>query len=376
MAIVKRKDGRFAVVYPLNGKQKWESFGKGLDAKKKAHKRNEELKEQGLIRGYKKQSRQIKTPTFETLALEYMDAKALTLTKSSIDNIFYKLKGVILPELGHLPVNRINAERLRKYAKKRLKSPVTKRIGPRGNRVVPVKNPDGTIKTISTSTVHRELSDIIAILNWSVKQEYIIENPVKNFEKPKRDDEIILPPTIKEIEQIIAHAADHLVRALLLAFYTGLRPGDAELFHLTWVHINLEKNNEWVHIISAKKGGLTERYVPAHPDLIPYLGKWKQEDIDNNAGNLPIIRWKNKPVKSVKKAFAAAKHRAGITRRIRMYDFRHAFASTMLKKGGDLKSTSEMLDHSRPDTTTNIYQHTDIGMHRKNIVLLPGLKLE
>jgi len=63
---------------------------------------------------------------------------------------------------------------------------------------VPVKHSDGTIKTVSKSTIHRELSDIQAILNWSVVEGFILINPVQNFRKPKRDDEIILPPALKK----------------------------------------------------------------------------------------------------------------------------------------------------------------------------------
>lgn len=376
MAVTKRKDGRVAVVYTVDGKQKWESFGRGLDAEKQANKRNDELIESGVIRGYKKQSKQKqKSPLFRKLAQAYFDAKALTLSKSSIDNLFYSLHGVILPRLGKRPANRVTAEALRNYAKKRLKDPVVKRTGKNGKIVKPVKNPDGTIRTVSKSSVHRELTDIIAILNWSVKQEYIIENPVKNFEKPRRDDAVIIPPNEQEIKAIIQHAADHLIRALLLSYFVGLRPGATELLQITWIDIDLSKGKETVHVISAKKGGIPERFIPAHPELTKHLKRWKKED--KKTGNLegPIIKWKGEAVQTVKKAYYAAKRRAGITRRIRLYDFRHAFASLMLESGGDLKSTSEMLGHTRTDTTTRVYQHTNREMHRKNISLIPGLKI-
>ena len=376
MAVVRRKDGRFAVTYPLDGKQKWESFGRGLEAEKLANKRNDELIRTGVIRGYKKQAQKLKSPRFETLALAYLDAKSLTLSRSSIDNLFYSLKGVILPRLGNFYANRITAETLRNYAKKRLKDPVNKRTGKNSNLVKPVKNPDGTIKTISASSVHRELTDIIAILNWSVKQEYVIENPVKNFEKPKRDDAVIIPPNEKEIKAIIKHSADHLIRALLISYFTGLRPGATELLQLTWTDIDLSKGSETVHVISAKKGGIPERFIPAHPELVKHLKQWKKEDKQKGEAEGPIIKWKGKPVKAIKKSYYSAKKRAGITRRIRLYDFRHAFASLMLESGGDLKTTSELLGHTRTDTTTRIYQHTNLKMHRKNISLIPGLKIK
>lgn len=45
MAITQRKNGSWAVYYPLNGKLKWEYFGMGITGEKKAKERNEELRE-------------------------------------------------------------------------------------------------------------------------------------------------------------------------------------------------------------------------------------------------------------------------------------------------------------------------------------------
>jgi len=47
----------------------------------------------------------------------------------------------------------------------------------------------------SKSTIHRELSDIMAILKWGViKRGLLPRNPLVRYQKPKRDDEIIVPP--------------------------------------------------------------------------------------------------------------------------------------------------------------------------------------
>ncbi|MDP2645491.1 MAG: hypothetical protein Q8P24_11160 [Desulfobacterales bacterium] len=89
----------------------------------------------------------------------------------------------------------------------------------------PILKPDGSARTISRSTVHRELSIITAILNWSVTRKYLAVNPLAGYKKPRRDDAVILPPSIEEVRQILAVAPPHLVRALTVCYYTGLRPG-------------------------------------------------------------------------------------------------------------------------------------------------------
>jgi len=58
-------------------------------------------------------------------------------------------------------------------------------------------------------------------------------------------------------------------------------------------------------------------------------------------------------------------------RRLRPYDLRHSAISAMFKDGADLKSVSEIAGHSRPSTTTNVYQHVDETMHRAAIEKIP-----
>lgn len=358
------------VTYRADGKTRWEYFGQGLAGEKKARERDQELKANGIIGGYVRQPTHMTAPLFGTLANEYLGAKSLEMSKISIRNLMWKLKAVILPELGDIEAMRINPELLRDYIKRRLAAPVTALMGKFGHqRRVRVTGSDGRPRTISKTTINREISDIIAILNWSVAEGYIPRNPAAKFKKPGRDDEIILPPTVTEIRAIMDHAAPHLVRALNISFYTGLRPGAAELFGIRWQDINLESGQ--IFILSAHKGGPKFRVVPLHPELKEKLIEWQAEDLKKKYDYL--IRWEGKPVASIKTAFIQAKKRAGITRRLRLYDFRHAFATAILKAGGDLKSTSEMLGHSRTDTTSRVYQHTDIEMHRENINRLPGL---
>ena len=79
------------------------------------------------------------------------------------------------------------------------------------------------------------------------------------------------------------------------------------------------------------------------------------------------------PAASMKTAWATAKRLAGIKRRLRPYDLRHAFATPLLDKGADLKSVSEMLGHKSIETTLKVYQHTSKELHRLSIDKLPNL---
>ena len=127
-----------------------------------------------------------------------------------------------------------------------------------------------------------------------------------------------------------------------------------------------------ITVLSAKKGGPPYRMVPIHKELLASLRKWYDEDGKKEG---PVVHYLGKPIATIKTSFCKAKKEAGITRKLPPYAFRHAFATYVLGEGGDLKSTSEILGHSRPDTTTRIYHHTNLTLHRKAIDKLPTLQI-
>ena len=209
MSVTQKSDGRWCVVYYADNKQRWKYFGRGAEAEKAAREYDSSLKGSGQVREYKKRSKSF-GPTLTELAEAYLKSKAATLPEVSIKNTRYKLEAVILPLIGHYKAMKLTAEILDKYVLNRSKA-------------------------VKMTTIHRELSDVQAIMNWAVKRRLITHNPVHGFQKPKRDDEIIKPPSQQEMKAIFDHAPAHLKRALTISYYTGLRPGNAELFKLTCV---------------------------------------------------------------------------------------------------------------------------------------------
>lgn len=342
MSVHQLKCGRWIAKYYIPGAKsaKREYFGRGLEAEKRARERDIELNPPGKPR----KTSYPKTPTFGTIAGAYLKSKSGIMSDSAHEALFYKLRGVMLPEIGKTPIAQLTHYRLDQYVNKRL-------------------------KTVKKTTVHRELSDIQAILSWGVRRQYIARNPLVGYEKPKRDDAIILPPNINEIRLILKYSPPHIRRALIISYFCGLRPGLAELLTLKWESVDFESKT--ILIISAKKQGPRFRIIPLHSEFLIFLKVWKKEDKDKKA--LEMVTYLDKPIKSIKKGFKSAKERAGITRRIRPYDFRHAFATTLLNEGADLKATSEILGHTRTDTTTKIYQHTSIDIHRRTIAKIPPL---
>jgi len=342
------KDGRWIVQYrdpDRAGKYSREYFGRGLDGEAKARKRQEAID----VRSYTRRTPIGTSPWFQDLATGYITARLGVNETTTLRRLSIVLKASILPEIGRTEALRLTHHRMDQYVAKRLKTGVKR------------------------TTVHREISDIQAILNWAVKREIIKRNPVNGYSSPKRDDAIIQPVTHQEIRKLLDHTPDHVTRALVISYYTGLRPGK-ELFSLKWTDIDWDQKT--ILVRSSKKGGPPFRIVPLHPDFAELLKVWDEKDAENeHFSSNHIVTFNGRPVKSIRTALAHAKKKAGITRRLTPYAFRHTFATRILSGGGDLKSTSEILGHSRTDTTTRIYQHTDLAAHRNAISNLPALDL-
>jgi integrase len=196
---------------------------------------------------------------------------------------------------------------------------------------------------------------------------------MEGFELPRRDDAVIEPPTVEEVQQILKFAAPHLYRAILLSYYTGLRAGEVELLGLRWQDVNL--NSGHIVIRSADKGGHKKRTVPIMEDaFLKLLESWLQEDEEQKKKmSEPIVTYQGKPIKSLKSAWSAAKRRAKITRRLRMYDLRHSFATKLLDNGADLKHVSCLLGHKSVQQTVDTYQHTSRRLSEEAVQKLPSV---
>ncbi|SDP29287.1 tyrosine-type recombinase/integrase [Desulforhopalus singaporensis] len=345
MSVHQKKDGRWFINYP-KGKNTAEPnrtreyFGRGPDAEIRAIERNNEL---GL--GKEKVDN---SPPFTDLANSYLAAKSPMMSNASYIALKSKIDGVILPELGAHKGSQITPDKLDKYVSYRLKK-------------------------VKRTTVHRDLCDIRAILRWSVKRRYIASNPMDGYDFPARDDAEIRPPTVAEVQAILKHSPPHLYRAIVLSYYTGLRPGEVELMRLTWTDVDLAGGN--IVITSADKGGLKTRTVPVmDKNFMALLGKWLEEDLNENKPmSAPIVTYKGKPIKTIKTAWRTAKKAAKITRRMRMYDLRHSFATKLLSNGADLKHVSSLLGHKSIQQTVDKYQHLSRQLTEDALKKLPTI---
>lgn len=342
MAVLQLPDGRWVCEHakgrnPDKPTAKRTYFGRGDNGRLAAVEFNSRI---GLVTAKKKVA---ESPLFVELAEEYQLARSGIIAETTLARWMVRMKGTILPAIGDRMAHQITPQELDRYVVQRR-------------------------ETVKRTTIHREVSDIRAILRWAVSRQLIAANPMDGYAMPRLDNAVIRPPSREEVDAILRHAVPHLRRAILLAYNSGLRPGREEMLSLTWDSVDLIGGT--ISITSAVKGGLRERTVPLVPGFMAELTRWYDED--SRAGMRYIIHYAGGRVDSLKTAWKNAKAKARITRRLRLYDLRHAFATTLLGRGGDLQTVSKILGHKSIIMTMN-YQHVSDDLKRRTVSLLDAL---
>ncbi|MDL2315862.1 tyrosine-type recombinase/integrase [Desulfovibrio sp. OttesenSCG-928-A18] len=88
--------------------------------------------------------------------------------------------------------------------------------------------------------------------------------------------------------------------------------------------------------------------------LLPIIRRWRADDGPDMEY---VIHFRGKPVHVIRTAWAQALKRAGITRRIRPYYLRHAFATEALAAGADIRTMAELMGHADVTMILRHYQH-------------------
>lgn len=206
---------------------------------------------------------------------------------------------------------------------------------------------------VSASSLKRYLSQVFSVIRWAYENEVLKELP--RFPKlPHIEHEHFVPPTQQELAQIYAHAPEHIRRVIVLGSQMGMRVGPSEMFGLKWSDVDFD--NKVIHLRAAKKNKREPvRDIPIRHVLIETLKAWHNADMAT--GVIHLIHYGNKPVHSIRKAWGKILIRAGIQRRIRPYDLRHAFATEAIAAGADIGTVAKIMGHASLTMVLKHYQH-------------------
>lgn len=327
---------------PLSGKRESANFATRQEAEKHDSLIKHRIRfDRESFRWGEEEQEPTQEVTLESCYLAYLKEKQFSKKGLSwqMDAMRYPLQ-----KIGLLPVTSITRQHLEQLKAEMLAMPVK-----------------------SASTRGR-LSVLRTVLRWCVAQGHM--EPVEFPKLPPAHYEKFVPPTPAELEAIMAVAAPHIVRTVVLGAQCGVRVGPSELFTLTWDDVDLVRGVLRVH--GAKKNpNAPWREVPIRESLLPLFQQWHEEDA--KAGVPYLINHNGRQVSKIKTAWLAALRRAGITRRIRPYDLRHAFATELIASGVDMGTVAKLMGHSSPTMLLHHYQYVMDGQKRAAVEALPDL---
>lgn len=338
MASIYCRNGKWMVAYKdQDGKRHDKSFGVGDEGKSKA--------EQFIELLGRSKNQEI---TFSVLVNEYLSNQVLC---GSSDRHIYSMKIVInsvfYPHFGK-DTNITNIDYVND-------------ILPFIDKLTNTPTKFGKMRT--NVTINQYAIYLTALFNFAVKREYIKKSPMELWKPLKviRKDRLI---TFEDACLIINNADEHIKWAIQLIMYLGVRPGKCELFNLKWTDVNFEENK--IHVYSTKTN--THRFVNFNSDFADKLRYYK-----SIAESEYILEYKGRQLTTIKRGFATAVRKAGITYPVKPYDFRHLFATIMINKGADIAAVSKLMGHTRVSTTVNSYYEARSEEGKRAVSLLPKL---
>lgn len=222
--------------------------------------------------------------------------------------------------------------------------------------------------SVKPVTVRDRLSVLRTVLRWCAEKGY--RGPVEFPKMPTAHYEKFVPPTTEELTAIMEVASPHIVRVVILGAQFGVRVGQSELLQITWNDVDLSRGILRVHG-SKKNANAPWREVPIRESLLPVFEAWKTQD--ENIGATHLVHYRGKPIQSIQTAWEKTLRRAGITRRIRPYDLRHAFGTEMVAAGVDVGTVAHLMGHSDPSMLLSHYQYVMDTQKKAAVESLPNL---
>lgn len=294
-------------------------------------------------------NRLMKKVAFEDIIQEWLDLQKTQVKESTYATYFNHIQNHIKPYFKDIYLIEITNSLIQQFINDKLKSGRLNKTG--GLSIKTVKELVNVIKLVIKYSVENKYIQPISL-------EFKFPTQRKQLQILNNDEYMILSQYLKEIKEPFSIG-------ILLILCTGIRIG--ELCALKNQDIDLKRKEIYIHktlqriqdienkttkiIISSTKTIKSTRIIPIPESLIPYI---KTNDDQNY-----FLTQSNKYIepRTVRYKFKRIIKKLQITE-VTVHSLRHYFASYCIELGFDYNCLSEILGHSSPATTMNLYVHS------------------
>ena len=238
---------------------------------------------------------------------------------------------LLLPYFGDTAISRIGKSQVRQYRQERHRQ-----------------------KTLTETTVNRDIECLRHLLYWAVDEGLLAANPIARIrlERERRKKKPVL--NLEEEALLLPAASLHLRNIVITALDTGMRRG--EILHQRWDDVDFARRLLYVTHSKTPEGEARE--IPLTQRVFDLLSTLRKD-------SGLIFTFGGLPIHSLKTGWKAAIRRAGI-RYIRFHYLRHTFNTRLLELSVPREVRMALLGHTFGDTHES-YEHVELPLKREAI---------
>lgn len=247
----------------------------------------------------------------------------------------------------------------------------------------------------TTKQKNRILIELKSFFSWCIKEERIVYSPataIPQFKEEKKEMKYWLPCHLKailnEIDKDILNGSGTKKRCayvikmvILLGFSLGDRLGETRAlrfcdvskeYKTITINHSIDYDPKSRTFLKGTKNEYSKRVIDVSDKLIKEIEDYRKfltDTLGLTISNDMIILTNpetNKPYSdtSLRKHFNYYIEKSGVPK-IRMYDLRHTFVTTMMSEGWEMYAISKRIGHSNIQTTINTYGHISENVRKE-----------
>lgn len=229
-------------------------------------------------------------------------------------------------------------------------------------------------ETIAPATANRYVSTLKCFFQFCIQEGYIETDPMANLKRPKVPDTVIVPLSLEQVESVLTVCGNAFCgirdRAIVMTLYDcGLRA--TELCNLTDKDILWEESE---FIIRHTKNGHPRR-VPFSEVTAKAIRSYILRRGDLVCDKLFVTNLSQPLTRNrLQKIIQGLGDKAKIPH-LHPHQFRHTFAVSFLRNGGDVFSLQKILGHSTLEMTRHYSNLADTDIQEKHKIASPADRL-